>query len=54
VVQVHVGEPIWSTSGLVEETALKAAAPAMVSGVQVPGAPLFCPCSSTDFRAVSS
>ena len=41
VVRIHVGEPFWSTSGLVEETVLKTAAPSKVSGVQVPGAPLF-------------
>ena len=43
MVQVHVGEPFWSTSGKVEEPVLKTAAPDKVSGVQVPGAPLFVP-----------
>ena len=48
VVRVHVGEPFWSTSGLVEEAVLKTVAPFEVSGVQVPGAPPFHPCSSID------
>jgi hypothetical protein len=48
VVRVHVGEPFWSTSGLVEEAVLKTVAPSKVSGVQIPGAPLFHPCSSIE------